>query len=402
MTTPLRSLLLAIACLASGAFAADSPAPAWPLWDGHETIEQYAKRANVPPTKTLDLGNGVTMDFVLIPAGTFIMGTPEPVPVDEAAFRTKILVGQAALAVGVGILLVLIATVIIRAIREHHRPQYSLARFMAMTLAASVAVLGGMHWWHSAKALAEAQAEHAAALARYKNSYESEKPAHQVTLTTPYYIGKHEVTQQQYQQVTGANPSQFKGQNLPVETVSWNDATEFCKRLSPLPRGERGRGEGELSAPPSGAKAPPSPHGGEGIVVRLPTDAEWEYACRAGTTTTYNTGDKDADLDKAAWYFTNSKNTTHPVGQKTPNAWGVYDMHGNVWEWCEDWHAPYTAGAVVDPRGPTEGQYRVLRGGAWINGPGFCRSASRGWGYSDDRNYDIGFRVVVVVAPRTP
>jgi formylglycine-generating enzyme required for sulfatase activity len=368
----------AVACLiiaCASAHAADSPAPSYPLWDGHETIEQYAKRANLPPTKTLDLGNGVNLELVLIPAGKFVMGTPEPVPVDEDVFRTKILVGQAALAVGVGILLVLIATVIIRAIRERHRPQYSLARFLAMTLAASVAVLGGMHWWHSAKTLAEAQAEYKAVRPRYRDAT-WEKPAHQVTLTTPYYMGKYEVTQQQYQQVMGTNPSRFKGQNLPVETVAWDNAQEFCKAVARLSKFR--------------------------YDVRLTTEAEWEFACRAGTTTTYNTGDKDADLDKAAWYIANSKDTTHPVGQKTPNAWGVYDMHGNVWEWCADWYAPYRAGAVVDPHGPTEGQSRVLRGGAWRNLAWCCRSARRDGCSSGNRNYYFGFRVVVVVAPRTP
>jgi formylglycine-generating enzyme required for sulfatase activity len=344
------------------------------LWDGQESIEQYAKRANLPPTKTLDLGNGVRLELVLIPAGKFVMGTPEPVPVDEAAFRKKILIGQAALAVGVGVLMVLVATVIIRAIRERHRPQYSLAMFMVMMLAASVAVLGGMHWRYSTKA----QADYETVSARFKSSYDWEKPAHEVTLTTPYYMAGHEVTQQQYQQVMmGANPSQFKGQNLPVETVSWNDAMKFCKNLSP------------------------SPHRGEGkFIVRLPTEAEWESACRAGTTTTYNTGDKEADLDKAAWYFSNSKNTTHPVGQKTPNAWGLYDMHGNVWEWCDDWYAPYTAAAVTDPHGPTEGQFRVLRGGSWDGISGFCRAAGRERSASVYQPYGTGFRVVV--APRTP
>jgi formylglycine-generating enzyme required for sulfatase activity len=322
------------------------------------------------------------LELVLIPAGKFVMGTPEPVAVDEDAFRKKILVGQAALAVGVGILLVLIATVIIRAIREHHRPQYSLARFMAMTLAASVGVLGGMHWWHSAKPLAQAQAEHAAALARYKSSYDWEKPAHRVTLTTPYYMARHEVTQQQYQQVMKTNPSQFKGQNLPVERVSWNDSTAFCACVQQS----------------SGLLLPQS--GGLRHTVRLPTEAEWEFACRAGTATTYNTGDKDADLDKAAWYFSNSKNTTHRVGQKTPNAWGVHDMHGNVWEWCVDWYAPYTAAAVVDPHGPTEGQFRVLRGGSWDGISGFCRAAGRESSNSIYQPYGTGFRVVVAPGTR--
>jgi formylglycine-generating enzyme required for sulfatase activity len=340
--------------------AADAPAPAYPLWDGHETIEQYAKRANLPPTKALDLGNGVTMDFVLIPAGSFIMGTPEPVPVDEAAFKQKILVGQAAFAVGVGILLVLIATVIIRAIREHHRPQYSLARFMAMTLAASVAVLGGMHWWHSVKTLAEAQAEYAAALARYSRAADNEKPAHEVTLTKPFFIGKYEVTQQQYQQVIGVNPSNFKGANLPVETVSWNDAQEFCKAVTHF-------AELRSADPQSGNMR----HD-----IRLPTEAEWEFACRAGTRTAYYTGDDETTLENAAWCIENSNRATHPVGCREPNAWGVYDMHGNLWEWCSG-HKDDNLTALINPKGETEEKWRVLRGGSWFLHPYYCRSAYR-------------------------
>ncbi|MCY3018209.1 MAG: formylglycine-generating enzyme family protein [Planctomycetota bacterium] len=349
------------------------PHNAFPLWDSHETVEQYANRVNLPSTKTLDLGGGVHIDLVLIPAGKFVMGTPEPKPVDEEGFRKKIVVGRSAFAAGVGVLLVLIATVIIRAIRKRHRPQYSLARFMAMTLVAGVGVMGGMHWWFSTKALTEARAEYKAAFARYQSSYDWEKPAHEVTLTTPFYMGKYPVTQEQYMQVMGTNPSHFKGQNLPVETVSWDNAAEFCKKVSEK----------------------------TGLMVRLPTDAEREYACRAGTTTTYNTGDSDADLDKAAWYYANSKSTTHPVGQKAANAWGLHDMHGNVWEWCLDlWQEHYGPEAAVDPKGPENGQARVLRGGSWGDDAGNCRSAYRDRFLPVNRYCYFGFRVVV--APRTP
>ncbi|MCY3017734.1 MAG: formylglycine-generating enzyme family protein [Planctomycetota bacterium] len=372
MTIPLPLPLLALACIAASAFAAETPAPTWPLWNGQESIEQYTKRVNLLPTKTLDLGNGVKLDLVLIPAGRFIMGTPEPKPVDEEGFRKKIVAGQAVFAAGVGVLLVLIGTVIIRAIRQRHRPQYSLARFMAMTVAAGVGLLGGMHWWFSTKALAQAQSEYKAALARYQSSYDWEKPAHDVTLSTPFYMGKYAVTQEQYVQVMGTNPSHFKGANLPVEQVSWNDAQEFCKKVSEKTE----------------------------CTVRLPTDAEREYACRAGTMTAYYTGDEEADLGRVAFYSANSKNTTHPVGQKEPNAFGLYDVHGNVWEWCRDWYEQYKPGTAVDPQGPSEGQYRVLRGGAWDHLPRFCRSAYRSRHFPALRHRYVGFRVVV--APRTP
>jgi len=364
---------LALVRLTASAFAAETPAPTWPLWNSQESIEHYAKRANLPPAKTLDLGNGVHFDLVLIPAGKFTMGTPEPKPMDEDGFRKKIIVGQAVCAVGVGVLLVLVAVVLIRAVRQRRRPQYSLAMFMVMIVAAGVAVLGGMHWWCSTQALAEVQAKCEAAFVRYQSSPDDEKPAHEVTLTTPFYIGKQQVTQAQYEQVMGANPSQFKAVSLPVDAVSWSDAQEFCKKL-----GEK-----------------------TGLTVQLPTESQWEFACRAGTTTTYYSGDAEADLGRAAWYSANSKNTTHPVGHKEPNAWGVYDMHGNVWEWCRDWHEQYKPEATVDPQGPPKGDGRVLRGGSWDGSPGRCQSASRRRGIPDFRIRIVGFRVVAW-APRTP
>jgi formylglycine-generating enzyme required for sulfatase activity len=355
--------------------AAEPPAsPSWPLWDGSESVEQYAKRAKLEPTKTLDLGNGVKLEMVLIPAGKFVMGTPKPEAVDEAGFRQRIIVGQAALAVGGGVLLILLGVVAIRAIRKRQRPQFSLASLIVMVLVAGVGVLGGTHWWHSARLLAEAKAECQGALARFKNSYDWEKPAHEVTLTKPFYIGKFEVTQEQYQQVTGTNPSHFKGRDLPVEMVDWDDAQKFCRKA-----GEKTR-----------------------LTVRLPTEAEWEHACRAGTRTTYYMGHSDADLDLAAWHEKNSGETTHPVGQKTPNAWGLHDMHGNVWEWVQDFYGPYKAEAATDPDGSAQGKYRVLRGGSWVDLPWSCRSSNRLRFYPDMRAQNIGFRVAADVPSKTP
>ena len=356
--------------LAARAAEPNDAQPAYPLWDAHESIADYAKRANLPPTKTLDLGNGVNLDLVLIPAGKFIMGTLEPVPVDEDAFRKKIVTGVAVFAVGLAVLLVLIATVIIRAIRRRRRPQYSLARFMVMIVAAGVGLMGGMHWWFSTRTLAQAQAEYSAALARYQSSYDWEKPAHDVTLSTPFYIGRNEVTQEQYAQVMGANPSQLKEASLPVETVSWDDAHEFCKDVAQLNKLRH--------------------------TVRLPTEAEWEFACRAGTTTTYYPGDTEADLGRTAWYEANSGGKTHPVGQKEPNAFGLYDMQGNVWEWCHDyWQEQYKPEPAVDPQGPPKGDFCVLRGGSWINPPGDCRAALRGRSPPGYRGTILGFRLVL-------
>ena len=204
-----------------------------------------------------------------------------------------------------------------------------------------------------------------------RNFSQRELPAHEVTLSKPFFPGKFEVTREQYQQVMGANPSNFKGAKLPVEMVSWDDTQEFCKKVKEK----------------------------TGQTVRLLTDAEWEFACRAGTTTTYYSGDTEADLGRAAWYGANSKWTTHPVGQKEPNAWGLYDVHGNVWEWCQDWYGEYAAGAATDPQGPATGISRVLRGGSWSFVPRGCRSAFRGNVQPGYRNLDVGFRSILAGPP---
>ncbi len=193
--------------------------------------------------------------------------------------------------------------------------------------------------------------------------------AHEVTLTKPFKMGIHEVTQAQYEQVMGVNPSEFKGANNPVENVSWDDAVVFCRRLSELPA--------EKAA---------------GNVFRLPTEAEWEYACRAGTTTKYSFGDDESDFGEYAWYGDKYGDKHYPVGSKQPNAWGLYDMHGNVWEWCQDLYGDYPSGTVTDPTGAASGSYRVNRGGSWISSEG-CRSAYRGRDPPYFRFCRIGFRV---------
>jgi len=195
-----------------------------------------------------------------------------------------------------------------------------------------------------------------------------EKPVHKVRISKPFYMGLTEVTQRQYEAVMGSNPSYFKGADNPVEQVSWNDAVEFCKKLS--------------------AKT--------GKAVRLPTEAEWEYASRAGSKTAYCFGDSDSGLGEYAWYGNNSDSKTHPVGQKKPNAWGLFDMHGNVWEWCSDWYDEgyYGKSASDDPTGASSGSSRVLRGGSWLNSANFTRSATRPWLYPSVTLNSYGFRVV--------
>jgi formylglycine-generating enzyme required for sulfatase activity len=349
----MRLILLALlAAAAQTAPAAEPPAsPTWPLWDGAESMEQYAKRAGVEPNKTLDLGNGVKLEMVLIPAGKFTMGTEEP----ESPW-----IGGAILGGGGLVALILLAMPVTRAIRQRRRPQFSLRWLILLVAVLGVAQYGGFRWWRAAEAW---------------NDYDGdERPTHEVMISKPYYMGKFEVTQEQYQQVTGTNPSAFKGRDLPVEEVSWHDAQEFCKKAS----------------------------GRTGLTVRLPTEAEWEHACRAGAKTAFYTGDTEADLDRAAWYYENSNGTTHPAGRKVMNAWGLYDMHGNVWEWVQDVDGPYKGAAAVDPQGPEQGQFRVYRGGSWGIFPGGCPSAHRNGGTPGAQDDDIGFRVVADVPSKAP
>jgi len=216
-----------------------------------------------------------------------------------------------------------------------------------------------------------------------------EGPQHEVTISKPFYMGVFEVTQEQYEQVMGNNPSSFKGAKNPVEAVFWDDAVEFCRKLSAR----------------------------TGKKVMLATEAQWEYACRAGTTTAFNTGDalkpwqanavfpssKPGVLDRImAWvgkFFPRKAKTmkTTPAGSFSPNGFGLYDMHGNVWEWCSDWYADSYANAKnQDPAGPDSGSQRVYRGGSWYINPQNCRSAYRSWSYPGSVRFDNGFRVVVL------
>jgi formylglycine-generating enzyme required for sulfatase activity len=236
-------------------------------------------------TETIDLGGGVAMEFVLIPAGSFVMGS------------TPYAAGDA-----------------------------------------------------------------------------DETPDHKVTLTQPFLLGKHEVTQEQWTAVMGKNPSHFKGPKLPVDTVSWNDCQQFFAKL----REKTGR------------------------TFSLPTEAQWEYACRAGSKARWRFGDQPDALVDYAWFNKNSGNVTHPVGTKKPNAWGVHDLYGNLGEWCSDWYGnPYPKGDATDPQGPPSGQSKVIRGGAWGDDPINARSAYRNANGPDGKHDGIGFRCVMA-AKSTP
>jgi len=202
-----------------------------------------------------------------------------------------------------------------------------------------------------------------------------ERPVTRVTLTTAFSLGKTQVTQRSWVAVMGSNPSGFKGELLPVENVSWDDAMEFCRKLTTLERS---------------AGSLPS-----GYVYTLPTEAQWEYACRAGTT-----GDYAGDLKAMAWFGENAGSTTLAVATKQANAWGLHDMHGNVWEWCADWYADkLPGGSVSDSKGPASGSYRVLRGGSWWNDAAFCRSAYRSRNSPGYRYDNLGFRLALSSVP---
>jgi formylglycine-generating enzyme required for sulfatase activity len=207
-----------------------------------------------------------------------------------------------------------------------------------------------------------------------------ESPVHQVTLTNAFYLSRTEVTQAQWVAKMGSNPSSFQSAssavpasevpNRPVERVSWNDIQPFCTNNG----------------------------------LRLPTEAEWEYAYRAGTTTAFhgmpgylNGTNDDNQLGTIAWFYSNSGNQTRPVAGKAANGFGLYDMSGNVWEWCQDWYGTYASGAQTNPTGPGSGSYRVLRGGGWDGNSSFCRASNRYFNTPDNRSSRVGFRVA-----RTP
>jgi formylglycine-generating enzyme required for sulfatase activity len=263
----------------------------WTVWwfDADEAKRRQAEAATklgVPVEKAVDLGGGVKLELVLIPAGRFRMGSPAGEK-DRRKCETQ-------------------------------------------------------HW---------------------------------VVITRPVYIGKYEVTQEQWEKVMGTNPSHFKGMKNPVERVSWNDGQEFLKKLNGL--------------------------GKQGGAFRLPTEAEWEWACRAGTRTRFCFGDTDEALVDYAWCWANSGYTTHPVGMKKPNAWGLYDLHGNVGEWCFDRYGEdyYAKSPKRAPTGPDADYYVVSRGGSVSDGGALCRSSMRFQLLPWSNEYDgQGFRVVLVSA----
>ncbi len=205
------------------------------------------------------------------------------------------------------------------------------------------------------------------ATAEMENPYDWEKPPHRVTLTNDYYIGKYEVTQALWQAVMGNNPSGFKGDNLPVENVSWNDCLEFISKLNRI----------------------------TGKTFRLPTEAEWEYAARGGNKSRGYQYSGSNNISDVAWYTDNSGSKTHSVGSKQSNELGIYDMTGNVWEWCQDGYGKYSSSSQINPIGATSDSYRVNRGGSWYGIARLCRSSCR-FGITPVNRFNfIGVRLVL-------
>jgi formylglycine-generating enzyme required for sulfatase activity len=331
----------------------------WPFTsvEARRRQEETAKRLGIPVERTLDLGNDVKLELVLIPAGKFNMGMPLP--------ESPWVGGGILLILGLTVL-VLVAVAIIRAIRQHRRFQFSWRWLILLVVVFGGAQYGGFRCWQNAK---------------MRSALSQEVPMHEVTMHRPYYVSKFEVTQEQYTSAMGVNPSCWNAKRRPVgmrpvEMVSWDDAKDFCRRVS--------------------SKV--------GRAVRLPTETEWEYACRAGVSSRYYSGDDKADLDRIAWFSGNCPDgATRPVGQKEANAFGLHDMSGNVAELCEDdWHESYNGAPgsespwIDSPRG----ENRVLRGGFQNLSAWHCRSTFR-HGIPPDR-IGHGFRVVAEITDEVP
>lgn len=200
----------------------------------------------------------------------------------------------------------------------------------------------------------------------------NEEPPRRVRISKGFYLGRYQITQAQYLEVSGNTPGDGEATALPITQISYADAVEFCRLLS-------------IAAD---------------LEVRLPTEAQWEYACRAGTPTRYYSGQTEADLSRVGWYSENSEGKVHPGGQKQPNAWGLYDMHGNVWEYCADFIDDYATMPDIDPVGRVTPRHSAMRGGGWMHGAKECRSATRL--ISDDMFGGAGFRIAINVGENIP
>ena len=313
-----------------------------------------AAGAEAPAEAALDIGDGNSVELVTVPAGKFEMGAVEAVPESP-------MVGIAIMASGGGLVVALVLFILGRSMLTRERPRFSLGALLVGVLALGAGGVGAMRY---RAALRDQSSTVALAY---------ERPRHPVTITRPFMMGRFCVTQQQFDHVMKANFSFFRDPDKPVENVSWNEAAAFCSRVSSLTQ----------------------------KTVRLPTEAEWEYACRAGSTARFSFGDSEKELFKYAWYAETSKDSTHTTADSVkslkPNAFGLYDMHGNVLEWCGDWFSEhyYANSPPLDPPGAATGSLRVIRGSAWLDPADRCRASTRNALKPDHRGYSLGFRIVV-------
>lgn len=333
----------------------------FPLWNGQESVEHYAERAGLAPTKRVHLGSGIYIECVLIPAGEYMMGWAPP---KEPRLSAQY-VGLYFALVGPLILVVLIGRVHGRSRQEKSRPRFSLSRFLIMTLTVSLGIVGYQHW-RASSAEWDAYVE----LERLFDDCDlNEKPARKVVLREPFYMSKTEITQTQFKSLLGGVPVTREDDDLPAHGLSYDDALSFCTQATRL----------------------------AGVETRLPSEAEWEFACRAGTETLYYSGNSAEALDRVAWHGGNAGGSLHRVGRKEPNPFGLFDMHGNVAEWCRDhYRGPY--GIARDTPLPKWEVPRVLRGGSIVTYDKCASRARMGVLSSSvlaNSLYPIGLRIVV-------
>jgi len=336
-----------------------------PLWDGREVVADYARKVNLSPTRSIDLGSGVTLELMLIPAGKFMMGTSEPTKPAATVGETQVF-----LFIG-GTLVIALLMFQIRSIWIRRKLSFSLGWLVLLAMSAGMVVGGGARW----RFALEESVRYAAEKKVYDEARNFEMPVHPVTIAQPFYMGKYTVTYAQYAALIGSTKTLKKNGQLPIDWVHWTNVREFCRKLTELLRDKN-------------------------LEARVPTEAEWEFACRAGTTTAYYSGNRESDLDAVAWYCANSGKHAHPVGLKKPNAFGLYDMHGNIRQWCADVfmdrYPPWYRGSCSDAERMNT---PFMRGGDSRDTVSQCRAAYR-LSSPDFSSCVVGFRVVVApVAP---
>lgn len=320
-------------------------ARSYPLWDGRETPDDYARRVGLPRTLSVDLGDGVSMELVLIPAATFEMGVDPPA--EPAVPRDRAIESESIIGVGASLIISLLIIPLGRAWRLRQRPSFSLRWLLVLVLGMSLIS------WGSARLLQDPWAEFHERKARYDALTYWEKPAHSETIAQPFYLSKFKVTQLQAKQIW-AFPSRFAGNFNPAETTEFADAVKFCDLLN----ANLGPGLGAF---------------------RIPTETEWEFVCRAGTRNDSAEG-SESGLAASAWYAGNSDGATHPVGLKAPNPFGIYDIQGNLQEWC-------LASSSGRP---------VIRGSSWRSNPEDCRATRKEWEDSS-KSICVGLRLALPI-----